>query len=122
MEKLYKKLFIVLVLCLPPSLLMAQSLTGKITDQSGSALPGVKMHIQGLTTTITNSEGAYYFKLPSRGSYRLKISGAGFQSQTQDVYVKDKTGLSNYTLQPEGVIPVNKALTGTRTMNAVSSH
>ena len=122
MEKLYTKLFLVLVLCLPASQLLAQSLTGKITDHSGNALSGVKLHIQGLTTSFTNSDGEYVFRLPSKGSYRLKITSVNHQPQTRDIFVSaNKTKVSNFALRPLGSVEENRSVTGSRSLVPVSN-
>src|SRR5688572_21614882 len=117
MEKLYKTLFSFLILCLPASQLLSQSLTGKITDQSGAVLPGISLHIQGLTSTVTNATGEYYFKLPSKGSYRLKISSAAFESKSKDVFVTNSSKVSDFVLNPLGTVADKKSLTGSRTVN-----
>ena len=121
MEKLYTRLFLVLVLCLPGSYLLAQNLTGKITNENGAALPGIKINIQGLTGTTTNHNGEYYFKLPSRGSYRLKISSSVYQSQHQDVFVNSNAKESNFVLIPLGKISKKTAAIGSRYKNSLSA-
>ncbi|NEU09239.1 TonB-dependent receptor [Flavihumibacter sp. R14] len=121
MEKLYQRLFFVLILCLPASQLVAQSLTGKITDQSGIAVSGASLHIQGLTSTVSNSTGEYFFKLPSKGSYRVKITSSLHQPQSQDVFVKGNK-VSNFVLQPLGSVREEKSVTGSRRLVPVSNY
>lgn len=121
MDKFYTRLFFVIGLSLSAFQISGQSLTGKVTDQSGSALPGIQLHIQGLTSTITNASGEYYFKLPSRGSYRIKISSAAYQSQSQDIFVNNSAKVNNFVLNPVGTVTENKAVTGSRNKNAVTS-
>ena len=122
MEKLYTRLFFVLLLCFPFTGILAQSLTGKISDPSGSALPGIKLNIQGLSSTITNENGEYHFKLPAKGSYRLKISAAAYQPQTVDVFVTNSKKVSNFVLKPVGTIEERKAVTGSNAQKAVSAN
>ena len=122
MEKLYTKLFLVLVLCLPASQLLAQSLSGKITDQSGNALSGVKLHIQGLTTSFTNSDGEYEFTLPSKGSYRVKITSVSHLPQSHDLFVGAKAKkVSNFSLRSLGTVEETKSVTGSRTLVPLSN-
>jgi iron complex outermembrane receptor protein len=113
MEKLYKRLFLTLALCSSFSLLFGQSLTGKVTDSSGAPLPGIQLHIQGLTTATSNHQGEYFFKLPSRGSYRLKISSAAFQPQTADVFVTSNQ-VKNFSLQPVGAAVKKESVSSSR--------
>src|SRR5687767_6868906 len=120
MEKLYQRLFLLLILCIPASQLVAQSLTGKITDQTGTAVSGVNLQIQGLTSAVTNSKGEYFFKLPSKGSYRLKITSSLHQPQSQDLFVKGDR-VSNFVLEPLGSVKENKSVTGSRSPVPVSN-
>ena len=113
MEKLYKKLL--LVLCFyTPVLLYGQTLTGKITNSSGIPLSGISVNIQGLTSALTNNNGEYFYKLPSKGSYRLKVLSKEYQSQTQDIFVNNKSINQNFELSPIGTVAEKKAVTGTR--------
>jgi len=118
MEKLYKRFFLITLLCYPV-FLCAQSLTGQITDTEGRPLSGVKVQIQGLNPTITNMDGKFNFQLPSKGSYRLKLTSSAFKSQYQDVYVKSRNKVNNFILQPVGTAEERKTITGLRTLNGV---
>ena len=113
MEKLYKKLLAVLCFC-SPVLLYGQTLTGKITNPSGIPLSGINVHIQGLTSALSNNNGEYFYKLPSKGSYRLKVLSKEYQSQTQDIFVNNKSINQNFVLSPIGTVTEKKAVTGTR--------
>ncbi|HUH33789.1 MAG TPA: TonB-dependent receptor plug domain-containing protein, partial [Daejeonella sp.] len=122
MEKLYKTFLSFSILCLPASQLLSQSLTGKITNQSGAAVPGVSLHIQGLTSTVTNSSGEYYFKLPSKGSYRLKVTSASFEPQSKDVFVtKSSKKVSDFVLSPLGTVPAKKSSMASRAAKPLSN-
>jgi TonB-linked SusC/RagA family outer membrane protein len=71
------------LLLLSQTTLWAQNatITGKVTDQSGEALPGVSILVNGTTRgTITNAEGTYSIAAPASAS--LVFSYIGYQSQT----------------------------------------
>src|SRR6187551_1033579 len=49
--------------------LLAVNVTGKITDESGTAFPGVNVLVKGTTTgTSTDSEGKYTLSVPDENS------------------------------------------------------
>ena len=120
MVKLYKTLFL-LSLLFGPAFLFAQNLTGKITNHTGQPLSGIKVQVQGLNATNSNSKGEYFIKLPSKGSYRLKISSAAYQSQTRDIFINGGSKVTDFVLNPVGTIEERKAITGSRSMDPVSN-
>lgn len=79
------------VLCLP--VLFGQavsvgSVAGVITDQSGSAVPGVTVHMTEtergtVHTTTTDTEGRYTFPNLPVGPYRLEAQAKGFKDYVQ---------------------------------------
>lgn len=84
MKKLYKKLgFAAIAVFLFSSLALAQNRTvsGKITDDSGTALPGVNILVKGTSTgTVTDANGAFSIDGLSENSI-LIISFIGYVSQ-----------------------------------------
>ncbi len=63
----------------------AQTITGKVTDESGEALPGVSIVQKGTTNgTTTNAEGRYSLNVSST-SVVLSFSFIGYSSQEQAV-------------------------------------
>ena len=86
------------------------SVTGKITDPNGAAVPGATVAIRNVDTNVeatatTNEEGAYSFPLLQPGKYRLTINAQGFSPATREdvvVNVADKLTL-DVQLQLTGV-------------------
>src|SRR6266536_5659683 len=82
-----KKLFILSVLGFLPLNLMAQEFTGNIvgvvSDSSGGVMPGVAVTvsgetIQGVRSTVTESNGAYRLTLLPPGTYTVEYELTGF--------------------------------------------
>lgn len=75
------------------------SITGKVTDVSGVALPGVSVVIKGTTTgIITDNEGVYSFsKVPENAILVFSFVGM----KTQEVKVGDKTVINVVLSQEE---------------------
>ena len=67
------------------------SLVGNVTDQSESAVPGVKVTVQNQATNFTrtaatDAAGAYTFPALPPGTYTVRMSASGFQDySTTDV-------------------------------------
>lgn len=79
-----KKTKIILLLLLFPVLLIAQEqiLTGKVTDRSGEAIPGVNVVLKGTSTgTVTNIDGIYRLPVQSTKGAVLSFSFIGFESK-----------------------------------------
>jgi muramidase (phage lysozyme) len=65
------------------------ALYGKVTDQSGAALPGVTVTITdpaaGITrSTVSDAEGGYQFLALPPGNYAVKAELTGFRTATRD--------------------------------------
>ncbi|GAA4402430.1 TonB-dependent receptor [Nibrella viscosa] len=67
---------------------LAQSVRGRVTDvTTGANLPGVSIVVVGTTTgTTTNGQGEYTLRLDP-GSYTLRVSFIGYQTETVPVQV-----------------------------------
>ena len=74
------------------------SITGKVTDPNGAAIPGATVTIKNvdtnvLTTATTNDEGTYNFPLLQPGKYTLTVTQQGFNTAVREgieVKVADK--------------------------------
>jgi hypothetical protein len=81
-----------LTLLLHPAPARAQAtgtLTGHLTDASGSALPGVSVEVAStatgqVRTATTGSDGFYNFPLMTPGTYTLKATLTGFKTALRD--------------------------------------
>jgi hypothetical protein len=75
-------------ICLVPAQEFRSTLTGKVTDPSGAAVPGVtiiavKSDTNSKYQTVTNNEGLYTIPLLLPGSYELTAEAAGFKRYDQ---------------------------------------
>jgi TonB-linked SusC/RagA family outer membrane protein len=74
-----------------------KSVTGTITDEAGSAIPGANIVVQGTTVgTVTDLEGKYSITAPGADAV-LVFSFVGYE--TQEITVGDQTTI-NVTLLP----------------------
>jgi TonB-linked SusC/RagA family outer membrane protein len=83
MRKNSFKIFVCLVLGFLPMLAVSQPATigGKVSDKSGSPLPGVTVMVKGTTIgTITSNEGQFSLNVPS-GAQTLTLSFVGMRTQ-----------------------------------------
>ena len=83
-----RHLFLGLLLWLIPLILSGQrTISGRITDaEDGEPVPSVSVFISNTTAgTFTDLEGNYRLEIPGRGSYRLAISHAGYQTVFEDI-------------------------------------
>ena len=84
-------LALVAALAAPASAQQTESrIVGKVTDQSGAALPGVTVNVTGKATgsqrsTVTEGEGDYAVTNLAPGAYTVQVELSGFQARTQDV-------------------------------------
>jgi Carboxypeptidase regulatory-like domain len=125
---------VALVLCLlalaiAPAAVLAQNaasagMTGNVTDQSGGALPNVKVTLTSpqlqvpQLTTVTDEAGIYKFlDLPAPGVYSVSFTAPGFQTQahegvnlgvgfTAKIDASMQVGAVSQTVQVTGASPV----------------
>lgn len=75
-------------------------LKGKVTDQSGNAVPFASIYIRNTTKGApANSEGDYSFRLQP-GRYELRFKAVGYKQEIRAVDLKENTTL-NVTLAAE---------------------
>src|SRR5215475_4777667 len=65
------------------------SITGRITDPTGAALPGTSVSLKNVETNIvatvtTNEDGSYNFPLQQPGKYQLAIVRQGFKAARRE--------------------------------------
>jgi Carboxypeptidase regulatory-like domain len=118
----------VIILGLVPAMARAQSaqsssLVGKVTDESGAAMPGVTVTASspqlqvGQKTAVTGVEGDYRILELTPGTYKVTFELAGFQTNVREdlhltvglagrVDVTMKIGGLEETIQVSGISPV----------------
>ena len=81
------------------------TLTGRVSDEDGSALPGVTVSaespaLQGTRTTVTNENGSYKLAFLPPGVYQVTYGLEGFSTSVREVKISAaQTTPSNITLQ-----------------------
>jgi len=103
-----KKLFFILLLTIPFDLLYSQvySISGIITDFSGSPLPNINIVVIGTNIGAASDENGKY-EIPNLkpGTYKIKFSAIGYNSQIkEDVLVTDKSIILNEVLNKEIIV------------------
>ncbi len=95
----------VLGLALPMSLLQAATLRGTITDaESGEALINAQVELLGQRVgAATNLDGSYLMTSAPAGSYSLRASFLGYQSETISVNLDDDSD-QTFNFQLDGAI------------------
>ncbi|NOU61342.1 TonB-dependent receptor [Marinifilum caeruleilacunae] len=90
------------------------SLKGKVTDNSGNALPGAAIAVKGTYLgTVTNSYGEYQFKNLKAGDYQLIISFLGYKSIEKSIELKDSQVL-DFELSPSAILADEVLVAATR--------
>ncbi|TKG94508.1 TonB-dependent receptor [Puteibacter caeruleilacunae] len=81
-----RQLSILLWLITLPTFIYAQRLSGRVTDQSnGKPLENALIQVAGSKlSTVSDDKGNYHLELDS-GTYKIKVSFLGYQSQTKQV-------------------------------------
>lgn len=106
-----KHLLLFCFLCFVQNLVAQQpsSLSGIVKDAKGEVLPGAGIYISGYKiATVTNNDGAFRLVLKP-GNYDLLVQMIGFESQTRNVIISDKTIQLNITLK-ESLIALNEVV------------
>ena len=113
-KKLLKFSFILLFSMLSGQLI-AQTLTGKVTDSAGMAIPGATLQVIGQKLgTSTDGNGAYALKFPGAGTYRLRISYTGYQSSEASVVLDMSTKIMDFALMDSKTLLQDVVVIGSR--------
>ncbi len=81
------------------------SISGRVSDPAGSALPGVTVEatsssLQGTRTAVTDRNGAFRFPAVPPGAYRIQATLSGFRAAEKTATVSlDTTATVDLTLQ-----------------------
>jgi len=75
-----------------------KTITGKVVDETGNALPGTTIVLKGSSkATLTDNDGKYSISVPSSGG-ELVFSYVGYQTQTIAI---GESNVIDLTMQPE---------------------
>ena len=79
---------LILLIALPMAAQTTGSASGKVTDTGGGAVPGVTVEaksvsLQGVRTSVTDTEGVYRLSLLPPGEYTLSFRLQGFAPETR---------------------------------------
>ena len=64
--------------------LFADTITGTVKDAAGQPVAGATVALENVRTVVTNDRGAFGFEVPA-GSFTLRVSRAGFQTEVRAV-------------------------------------
>ena len=85
--------FVAALLLLPAPFTFAQTsatITGTVTDAAGEPLPTVNVFIAtSMNGTVTDEQGRYRLTGIPLGALRLYVSMIGFESQAQDLFIRE---------------------------------
>lgn len=102
-----KRLVLLAVLCVGVAFSAAAqtaSLSGKVTDQNGMALPGANVYIKGTTIgTISDMDGNFTLSGVPSGNQTLVATFVGYTNQEQSVTVSDASQSVSFSLTEDAV-------------------
>jgi hypothetical protein len=89
---IFFQIFLFFLLAAPPAIQpqgVQGSITGRITDPSGAAAPGVKVEVKNLgtnqvVTTVTDSVGQYTAPFLNPGVYNVSVEAPGFKKSVRE--------------------------------------
>ena len=85
-------IIIAFLLILPVAVFAQKSISGKVTDEQGSGIPGVNIYVKGTTTgTISDIDGNYTIEVPDEESI-LVFSYVGYVKQ--EIQVGDQSEIN----------------------------
>ena len=98
------RIFLFSVILLFPAFMFAQkTVTGKVTEASGNALPGVGIIIKGSTLgASTDFDGNYSLKVDLNPPFSLKVTSVGFADSTLEVTANNQT--INFVLKEGNIL------------------
>lgn len=125
-----KKLFTVLVLLFACQFVLARQncsfiISGKVVDESGSALPGASVQIKKLSLgEATNETGSFRFEKLCRGTYIVLVQYLGYETVEKRITVESNLELT-INLQPservlQEVVVADHAEVATRSNNTAA--
>jgi iron complex outermembrane recepter protein len=87
-----KKMILGICYVLISQFVLAQRITGKVTDAAnGKAIPFATVELNNVTTVVTNETGIFEFKKLKPGNYTIRISSVGYEQVTQTASAGNST-------------------------------
>ncbi len=88
-----------LLLATACQVLAQAALEGTVRGEDGEALPYANLFFPDLQTgTATDDAGAFYFRFPSAGEYRVAVSALGYRTTDDTLVIGDATVRNDFTL------------------------
>jgi iron complex outermembrane receptor protein len=93
------------------------TITGKVTDKAGKALPGATIAIKGTYLgTVANSYGTYQFQNVKPGTYEFAVSFLGYQTGVKELRIDQSTQI-NFSLESSAIMADEVLVAATRAGN-----
>lgn len=90
------------------------TISGKITDKAGKALPGATIAVKGTYLgAVANSYGEYKFQNLKKGDYNLVVSFLGYQSAQKEISLT-KSSVVDFNLEPSAIMADEVLVAATR--------
>ncbi|RQO74854.1 TonB-dependent receptor [Pedobacter sp. KBW06] len=113
-KNLHTTIFLVFFL-LASGQLFAQGLKGKVTDSTGSVIPGATIQVIGAKIgTSTDANGQYALKFPAAGAYRVKVSFTGYETSETEVQIENTVKIQDFTLRDAKQLLLDVIVVGSR--------
>ncbi|WP_245870428.1 TonB-dependent receptor [Labilibaculum manganireducens] len=95
------------------------TLTGKVTDKAGKALPGATIAVKGTYLgTVASSNGTYRFQNLKEGNYSFVVSFLGYESAQKEVKLS-KSEEIDFNLEASAIMADEVLVAATRAGNKV---
>jgi hypothetical protein len=88
---------------LPGADLLAQSISGDITDEHNQPIPFAHVFINELETGASADSKGHYFLTINPGTYNVVVSSVGYKSKSTRITVPDKPMTLNFTLESSAI-------------------
>ena len=99
-----RNVFVFLFVLISINLFSQFTISGKVTGEDNEALPGANISIEGTYEgTVTSIDGHYSIEGLRPGSYRIRATFIGYETQTQKVELSNNTDL-NFQLAVSSVM------------------
>ena len=83
---------------------VAQNIKGKITDTNGVPMPNATVFIEALNQgTICDEHGEYLLSDVKKGTYKVKASFIGYQTQQKEISVQEYEAIADFVMPEESL-------------------